>query len=634
MVPNGLLEPALKQVQDWELMDSSSTSSRDFRFIGLCLAVVLISSALSSQIQSAWGKVRVTSIQLPTQNGQWVVADLFRPLTATGKNPAPAVVVVPGFQRSKETQANISLELARRGIVVIAIDPYAQGFSSASLSTRSATEEGYGMFAVVDYLTDTDNLNYIDKSRIGVTGHSAGGNAAIQAASHFGLEGLQKSKPSKVQSAYISGYILSLKKKVLQEVQSNLGISYGLYDEGAFRNENKNADLRKAPEAIRFVQSGQRDGDTPVTEVELDHEYGESSLRNLRVVHNEPVLHPFQPYSTIATTHQLEFFNKVFGLQDALSGKDQIWFWKELTSLCAFVASMVALVPLTRILLMEIPFFHPLLHTVPEAQPRPRGKARWIFWVLFLTGALFACFSYIPLTELSQKLFVEATGRQQTWFFPQRMNNGVMLWALANGFVGFSLFFLGLKLQGKLIGREALGLDIQRGEIFRALLLALVVFFSFFGLLFVIYTLFHVDYRFLFLGVRLFQPPLLLLMLVYAPFFFVFFASNSIRANLSLRFSDTPQWRSLLLAGIGNSLGLLLILLVQYATFAMTGTVRWTEGWLYVNLLFAIVPTMFILPYFHRYFYLMTGRTLVGPMITCLIFIMILLSNTVCYLPF
>ena len=634
MVPNGLLEPALKQVQDWELMDSSSTSSRDFKFISLCLAVVLISSALSSQIQSAWGKVRVTSIRLPAQNGQWVAADLFRPLTATGKNPAPAVVVVPGFQRSKETQANISLELARRGIVVIAIDPYAQGFSSASLSTRSATEEGYGMFAVVDYLTDTDNLNYIDKSRIGVTGHSAGGNAAIQAASHFGLEGLQKSKPSKVQSAYISGYILSLKKKVLQEVQSNLGISYGLYDEGAFRNENKNADLRKSSEAIRFVQSGQRDGDTPVTEVELDHEYGESSLRNLRVVHNEPVLHPFQPYSTIATTHQLEFFNKVFGLQGALPGKNQIWFWKELTSLCAFAASMVGLVPLTRILLTEIPFFHPLLHTVPEAQPRPRGKARWIFWVLFLTGALFACFSYIPLTELSQKLFVEATGRQQTWFFPQRMNNGVMLWALANGIVGFALFSSGLKLQGKPIGWEALGLDIQRGEFFRALLLALVVFFSFFGLLFVIYTLFHVDYRFLFLGVRLFQPPLLLLMLVYAPFFFVFFLSNSVRANLSLRFSDTPQWRSLLLAGIGNSLGLLLILLVQYATFAMTGTVRWTEGWLYVNLLFAIVPTMFILPYFHRYFYLMTGRTLLGPLITCLIFIMILLSNTVCYLPF
>ena len=122
---------------------------------------------------------------------------------------------------------------------------------------------------------------------------------------------------------------------------------------------------------------------------------------------------------------------------------------------------------------------------------RGPSKARGIFWALFFTGALFACFSYIPLTELSQKLFVEATGRQQTWFFPQRMNNGVMLWALANGLVGFALFFLGLKLQAKPIGWDALGLDIQRGEIFRALLLALVVFFSFFGILFVVYTLFY-----------------------------------------------------------------------------------------------------------------------------------------------
>ena len=76
-----------------------------------------------------------------------------------------------------------------------------------------------------------------------------------------------------------------------------------------------------------------------------------------------------------------------------------------------------------------------------------------------------------------------------------------------------------------------------------------------------------------------------------------------------------------------------LILLAQYATFAHTGTVRWTEGWLYVNLLFAVVPMMFIMPYFHRYIFLMTGRTLLGPLITVLIFIMILLSNTVCYFP-
>ena len=609
-----------------------SPSSTSFKFLAVCVSIVLLASALASQIQTSGGKVKVTGISLPTQNGQWVAADLFRPLSATSTSPAPAVIVVPGFQRSKETQANISLELARRGIVVIAIDPYAQGSSSSSLSTRSATEEGYGMFAVVDYLANTHNLNYIDKTRIGVTGHSAGGNAALQAASHFGAESTQTSTPSKIHAAYISGYVLSLKNKILREVRSNLGLSYGLYDEGAFRNERKSADLRQAPEALRFVNSAQPN-EPDLTSIEIDHDYGDAVTRNLRVVHNEPVLHPFQPYSLIATTHQLDYFTKVFALQNTLPGEDQVWFWKELFSLCALLAAFVAILPLTQLLLQQIPYFHSLVHAIPPAPPSPTGWARLTFWTLLITGALIACFSYIPLTEFSQKLFVEASGRQQTWFFPQRMNNGVMLWAFTNGLVGLALFSIGHRLQGQSFHLSSLGLDFSISEIIRSLLLALLVFFSFFGLLFVVYTLFHVDYRFLFLGVRVFQPALLILMLVYAPFFFVFFFSNSLRANRALRFAETPPWRSLLLAGVANSLGLFLILLAQYATFARTGTVRWTEGWLYVNLLFAVVPMMFVMPYFHRYIFLMTGRTLLGPLITVLIFIMILLSNTVCYFP-
>jgi len=610
----------------------SPTPPSAIKLLAVCVSIVLLASALASQIQTSGGKVKVTGISLPTQNGQWVAADLFRPLSATSTSPAPAVIVVPGFQRSKETQANISLELARRGIVVIAIDPYAQGSSSSSLSTRSATEEGYGMFAVVDYLANTHNLNYIDKTRIGVTGHSAGGNAALQAASHFGAEATQTSTPSKIHAAYISGYVLSLKKKILREVSSNLGLSYGLYDEGAFRNERKSADLRQAPEALRFVNSAQPN-EPDLTSIEIDHDYGDVAARNLRVVHNEPVLHPFQPYSLIATTHQLDYFTKVFALQNTLPGEDQVWFWKEIFSLCALLAAFVAILPLTQLLLQQIPYFHSLVHPIPPAPPSPTGWARLTFWTLLITGALIACFSYIPLTELSQKLFVEASGRQQTWFFPQRMNNGVMLWAFTNGLVGLTLFSIGHRLQGQNFHLSSLGLDFSIAEITRSLLLALLVFFSFFGLLFVVYTLFHVDYRFLFLGVRVFQPALLLLMLVYAPFFFVFFFSNSLRVNRALRFAETPPWRSLLLAGVANSLGLFLILLAQYATFARTSTVRWTEGWLYVNLLFAVVPMMFIMPYFHRYIFLMTGRTLLGPLITVLIFIMILLSNTVCYFP-
>ena len=45
-------------------------------------------------------------------------------------------------------------------------------------------------------------------------------------------------------------------------------MDYAFYDEGSFRNENRNADMRKAPEALRLINSA-LDDDHAVTEVEL-----------------------------------------------------------------------------------------------------------------------------------------------------------------------------------------------------------------------------------------------------------------------------------------------------------------------------------------------------------------------------
>ena len=63
----------------------------------------------------------------------------------------PFIVIVPGFQRSKEALSNFAIELSRRDIVVAVRDPYAQGLSSSSLQQRTATNEGYGMFDLVTH---------------------------------------------------------------------------------------------------------------------------------------------------------------------------------------------------------------------------------------------------------------------------------------------------------------------------------------------------------------------------------------------------------------------------------------------------------------------------------------------------
>ncbi len=598
------------------------------------ILLVLLASLVTSLIQTSSGRVQIQDIKIPTQNGQWVVADLFKPRSATSDNPAPLVVVVPGFQRSKEALSNIALELARRGIVVISIDPYAQGGSSSSLSRLAATTEGYGMFAVVDYAYSTDNLNYIDKHRIAATGHSAGGNAAIRGANYFGRESQETGQPSKLDSVFVSGYVLTLTDQVLRDVRSNVGMSYAYYDEGAYRNELKNGDMRHAPEALRLVNSGRAVDEEKISTVDLGHYYGDIANRTLRVVNNERVLHPFQPYDTEATANQIEYFEKVFSMHSEISSHDQIWYWKEILSLLSLIAAMVALVPLAR-LLLETPFLQPLVHEIPEALPRPQGRGKILFWGLFTIGALIACFTYIPMAELSQVLFVAASNREPTWFFPQRMNNAVMLWAILNGLVGFLMFYVSFRYYGKAHGvKPAMwGTKTSLGELGRTFALALTLFSLYFFLLFALYYFFHVDYRFLFMGVRVFQPAELLLLVMYAPFFFLFFLSNSLRVNAGMRVAGDPEWKSMLLAGSANSLGLFLIVIVQYVTFVATGIVYWTDGWLYVNLLFAVVPMMFVLPYFNRYFFRMTGRIYLGPMVTCLIFIMILLTNTVCYLP-
>ncbi|MBT8076553.1 MAG: alpha/beta hydrolase, partial [Gammaproteobacteria bacterium] len=330
----------------------------------------------------------------------------------------------------------------------------------------------------------------------------------------------------------------------------------------------------------------------------------------------------------------IEYFERVFDIESDLSSGDQIWYWKELLGLVSLIAALVAVIPMGR-LLLEIPYFKPLVHPLPPALAKPRGKGLLVFWGLFVIGALIACFTYIPMAELSQKLFVAASTRQQTWFFPQRMNNAVMLWAVLNGTVGFLLFWLSYRFFGKKRGvrPEMWGASTSVAELMRTFVLAFTLFLFYFLFLFMVYYFLHVDYRFLFMGVRSFQAPLLVLLAMYVPFFLIFLLSNSLRINGAMRFEGEPEWKSLLVGGFANSLGLMLIVVVQYVTFAMTGTVYWTDGWLYVNLLFAVVPMMFFLPYFNRYFFRMTGRIYLGPMTTGLIFIMILISNTVIYIP-
>ncbi len=601
-----------------------------------CLALLFVLAFLSFLVQSDFGNVNVKSHTLYSSNNQYVVYDLYKPSSASKENKAPFIVVVPGFQRSKEALSNIAIELSRRGNVVALIDPYAQGMSSSSLSRRAATTEGYGMFALIDTVSKGNLYDFVDTDKMASTGHSMGGNAAIRGANYFGREAIRENKKSKLHSVYVSGYVLTLTEKVLEDVRSNVGVSYALYDEGAFRNELQGWDagnMKIAPEALRTVNSI-LDENQKLDVIELEKFYGEIDKNTARVIYNERLLHPFQPYNNIATANQLIYFDKVFNSDVKLDPYDQIWQWKELFTLLSMITSLIMLIPLTRFLL-KLNFFSELVKEVPKPLPVQNRKGKVVFWSIFIIGATVACLTFIPMVDIAKIIFQKASNRELTWFFPQRMNNSVMLWATFNGVFGAILFFGSYHLFGRKAGikKDSWGIKITNIEIVKTFLLGLLVFLIYYVTLNVIHFIFHVDYRFWFMGVRIFQPQMLLVLAMYFPFFFIFFLSNSLRVNGAMRFENQPEWISRLVAGLANSSGLIMIIVIQYFVFLYSGSVFWTTNWLSVNLLFGIVPMMFFLPYFNRVFFEMTGRIYLGPVITCLIFIMILSTNTVVYLP-
>ena len=618
----------------------------------ICLLLIIIGAVGSSLAQRDGGKVNVQGLMIPGKDGALVSADLFRPDTATEKNKAPMVIVSPGFQRTKETQISYSMELARRGYVTLVVDPYNQGESTS----QPPTNDDPSIKPAIDYVSRTTTLNYVDKSRIGITGHSAGGSQVRRMAAEYGAKESKALKKAKspnspggttitkeerekaealnpIRSVFISGWLQKLDAKKFKKVHSNVGIGYAFYDEGGYRNKNGNGDLRTAPEALAVINSGLPESQH-VDHVVIGKGYGSTSDRTYRVAYNDRTIHPFQPLTPSAIGSMIQFFDDTLGAPHAMSTTNQTWWLKELCNGLSLVAALVMLVPLTK-LLLTIPWFSPARTEVCPAPAKPRGRGAVMFWTIFVISAAVACVTFIPLSAASQHVFSAAANKQNGWFFPGRMVNAVVLWSLVNGLFGLILLWIGHSMSKHRGADEPRnwGVRMTWAQTGRTLALALLAITIFYTILAIVYGFFHVDYRLFVVAARPLTKRWFLIGLTYVPALFPFFFSNSLRVNASMRFSNQRRWVNWLIIALANSIGLAAIFVIQYVTFFSTGTVYWTTNWLYVNMLQSLLPMMIVLPLFNRAFYHATGRVWLGPIVTTTIFALMALGGSVAYIP-
>ena len=164
------------------------TKKCTIRLFCICLVLILISCIGASALQTDFGKVRVEKFNIPTDSGQWVTGLLFAPANASVDNKVPLVITSHGYLNNAQMQDSSCIEMSRRGIAVIAIDAYNHGDSSGTKynDQDSGTYEGRGLIPLVEYAYNC--LEWVDNTKIGITGHSMGGTSTWNVARYYGRQ--------------------------------------------------------------------------------------------------------------------------------------------------------------------------------------------------------------------------------------------------------------------------------------------------------------------------------------------------------------------------------------------------------------------------------------------------------------
>lgn len=668
-----------------EIVNPLRLSNKGFKSITiLSLVVIILSSFLASLITTSNHNVKVKDFRLTKEmtetynskelNGKSYIIEnpelsysvrYYVPKEASVDNKLPVVFVLPGFTRTKQTMEQYAIELTRRGAVVFIMDPGSQGattfagykkdengnfniLSDGKKEQVSATVNANGLKYLVQYIfNNEDDFDFIDRNRFGAVGHSAGGGNVTDLAESFAGDSYEDSV---IKSVFISGYIKLSAANRFKNLNSNAALSYALYDEGYYRYKEDNTNFQTVSSMFVNEVNGSPNN---LDDIIRDYGYGSMEDGTYRIVHRSKILHTFEMYDKNSLEHTLDFFNETLDLNNKIPGNDTKWFTKEIFTGLSLLSGFVLIIGLTG-LLVNTPFFKDVINPNEkdltlvtyknsiDSQKEGFGS-RFSFYTISIITATIACLDYIPLAYYSTRLFPDAASNTYTYFFPARMINAVLLWAVVNGTIGLLLYYISL-----FVGRsKERNLEVHRLSVrvpfntwIKSLILSFVIFFLYFGVVSLMNLVFKQDFRFMLISAAPLNKRFLATWIMYIPFFFIFYFSNSLKVNASIAQRGWPEWRVLLFSGLANSLGLLFILVVNYALFIQRGQVFYTwmgegnlEVWLYVNIIFSVAPMMFLLAIMNRILFRITKQVWFGPMVTCMIFIMNTLAASVSYIP-
>ena len=635
----------------------------------IALVLILVSCIFASLIQTDFGKVQITTVNIVTDSGSTLCGHLYRPKDATAENPLPGIVTCHGNYNNKEMQDINAIELSRRGYVVLNVDEYRHGHSSP------ADFETWHMTSVdaVDYLYE---LDFVDQSLIAVTGHSRGAKMANEAMKE-NLIRAAAGQPMKLKAVLLVGSapwfdsfkledatvggssstgqsftLTSELEALMEEINApvNLAVNYGLIyascDEWNKMCDSVGGDVRRfleSDKAIDFVdqvgaglEHGQKVEDgkflfsTNGTDWVVIGDAGTSGIGLIKNVREDVENNSLNHFSKASAADLITYFYTILGVpagHEEIVNTNQVWLFKEIMNLIGLIGLFMLIYPLA-CAFMKLPFFSELAaaETPRKLHGFTDSKDKLIYWLQWI---LYAAIPPLLLFPVEYKWVGAGSGAPSTYnnFFGQPNTNELVVWYLCITALSLIVYILMFKFYYAKRGRtvDDIGVRISAKGFFKSLLLSVLVVAILYYIVFLADFLFKVDFRIWVIAVKTFEPMHLVLALTYVIGFTVFYIGNSLFTN-SNRIEGWAEWKVLLVSCIGNILGISIIIAFQYITFASTGHLP-LNAMRVVNLfpLVVLIPTATIIG---RKLYDKTGNIYLGGMVMGIFYTFVTVANT------
>jgi hypothetical protein len=614
----------------------------------ISIVLVVFSGLMAYGFQTNFGTIDVEQVAITHTDGTKMVGKLYRPVGVDSAHPAPGILTIHGYNNDKDVQRGTSLELARAGFVVLAIDQIGHGDSGGSLNPPGdfstqilGASTAYVWLARQPYVA----------GGMGVVGHSMGHISAF----YFPVFGLPadvyapnasifETFPPSLQTFFVHRNVLHIWSEYEEwyTVDTTLvgpnNITAGMtvseiYEQG-------------------LIVTGMNAGLPPGTPGEVDHTYGDFSVGNAYREHYvRGTTHPGQTMDMGVNQESVAWMLQALKgyseaqAWEAVGNLGQTYLYTEIFSGAALLFSFISVMFLAQILLAT-KYFAEVKQPMPE---RVVTKKKLNWWVYALINTSIAAVFFILFTNANNDWNISA-------------NAPILSMGMINNWLGFylttaaaAIFLIGLwyvlfnmKDRGSITPYD-LGITYSndklkanlgnRGHwnIFgKSILLAGILFGWMYLLVSIFQSAFLIEFRIFWAFAKMFTLERFVLFLIYLPIILPFFLVNGgVLLFGQLRQEEAGSsfktyfiwWIKLMFATLA---GLLVVFLVQYLGVMVSNYPF--EGFsnapiMYLQLM-AVIPFFGLLYFIMIFLFRKTGKIYLGSFFGAIITVWFLTVGT------